>query len=90
MECSPPDVNGTDTRVMAVELHLHLTRGEDHRLSGTARTADGSEVRSFSGTLELMRVFEELVPIQAATPETAGAGPRSERTPTDTSQPTQE
>ena len=67
MECSPPDVNGTTTGLMAVELHLQLTRDDDHRLSGIARTADGSEVRSFSGTLELMRVFEELVPIQTDT-----------------------
>jgi hypothetical protein len=29
---------------------------------GTVHTISGSEIHRFSGTLELMRVFEELVP----------------------------
>ncbi len=60
---------------MAVDLYLHVTRGEDNRLSGTARAANGSDVRVFSGTLELMRVFEELVPIQRE----VGANDRNSR-----------
>jgi hypothetical protein len=49
---------------VAVELVLHVTRGEDNRLSGTVRPVNGTDIRVFSGTLELMRVFEELVPMQ--------------------------
>jgi hypothetical protein len=45
-----------------VQLLLHVERGEDNRLSGTVRVPDAPEVRAFSGTLELMRAFEELVP----------------------------
>jgi hypothetical protein len=47
---------------MAVRLIMQVTRGEDNRLTGTVRVADGVDARDFSGTLELMRVFEELVP----------------------------
>jgi hypothetical protein len=46
----------------AVELVMLVTRGDGDRLSGTVRLADGGADREFSGTLELMRVFEELVP----------------------------
>jgi hypothetical protein len=49
---------------MPVALRIHVSRGEDNRLSGTVSTTDEAEVRSFSGTLELMRVFEELVPVE--------------------------
>jgi hypothetical protein len=48
--------------LVTVNLRLEVTRGEDNRLSGTVRTDTGAEARAFSGTLELMRVFEELVP----------------------------
>jgi hypothetical protein len=54
-----------------VDLHLHVTRGEDNRLSGTVRA--GANAQSFSGTLELMRVFEELVPVEADAAEIAAA-----------------
>jgi mevalonate pyrophosphate decarboxylase len=47
---------------VTVDLILQVTRTADNRLSGTVRTISGSEARSFSGTLELMWVFEELVP----------------------------
>jgi hypothetical protein len=47
-----------------VDLRLQVSRDEDERLSGTVTGA--GEVRSFSGVLELMRVFEDLVP---TTPE---------------------
>jgi hypothetical protein len=47
---------------MAVQLVMVVTRGEGKRLSGTVRLAGGGDARAFSGTLELMRVFEDLVP----------------------------
>ena len=50
--------------LVTVDLRLRVTRGEDERLSGTVSGA--GKVRSFSGVLELMRVFEDLVP---ATPD---------------------
>jgi hypothetical protein len=60
---------------MPVALRIDVSRGEDNRLSGTVSTTDDAvEVRSFSGTLELMRVFEELVPVESATAE-ADASP---------------
>ena len=47
---------------MTVNLLLHVSRSEDNRLSGTVRSGNEAEEHPFSGTLELMRVFEELVP----------------------------
>ena len=47
---------------MAVEILLRVTRGERDRLDGTASVSGDPEIREFSGVLELMRVFEELVP----------------------------
>ena len=55
-----------------MDLHLQVERGEDNRLSGTVRVRDASESREFSGTLELMRAFEELVPVQASASEVGG------------------
>jgi hypothetical protein len=52
---------------LVVDLLLHVTRGEDNRLSGTVCTAGGADGHPFSGTLELMRVFEDLVPIDRDT-----------------------
>lgn len=49
-----------------VDLRLQVTRDEDERLSGTVTGA--GEVRTFSGVLELMRVFEDLVPAAPAHP----------------------
>jgi hypothetical protein len=45
---------------VTVDLQLRVTRDEHERLSGTV--AGAGEVRRFSGVLELMRVFEDLVP----------------------------
>jgi hypothetical protein len=50
-----------------VELVMQVTRGNDDRLTGTVRTETDAVVHEFSGTLELMRVFEELVPVDVAT-----------------------
>jgi hypothetical protein len=57
---------------VAVEILLRVTRGEGDRLDGSASVSGDPEVREFSGVLELMRVFEELVPGD----ETARPGPR--------------
>jgi hypothetical protein len=47
---------------VTVEILLRVTRGDDDRLDGSASVVGHPEVREFSGTLELMRVFEDLVP----------------------------
>jgi hypothetical protein len=53
---------------LQVALVMHVSRGDDNRLSGTVQTVrdpdlrEEAGLREFSGTLELMRVFEELVP----------------------------
>jgi hypothetical protein len=59
---------------LSVELVMRVSRGEDNRLTGTVRTTRDAGDREFSGTLELMRVFEELVPIERAgrQPEASG------------------
>ncbi len=45
---------------------MRVSRGEDDRLTGTVETTGGVDVREFSGMLELMRVFEDLVPTDCA------------------------
>ncbi len=60
---------------MAVDLHLQVSRSADNRLSGTVCLPDGRDAHAFSGTLELMRVFEELVP-PGVDESVAGAGER--------------
>jgi CHASE1-domain containing sensor protein len=45
-----------------LELIMQVSRSAEDRLSGTVRLRQGSELHHFSGTLELMRVFEDLVP----------------------------
>jgi hypothetical protein len=45
-----------------LELVMQVSRSAEDRLSGTVRLREGSELHHFSGTLELMRVFEDLVP----------------------------
>jgi hypothetical protein len=52
----------TAGRLVAVEILLRVRRGAGDRLDGGACISGGSEVREFSGMLELMRVFEELIP----------------------------
>jgi len=46
-----------------LELVMQVSRSTENRLSGTVRLREGSELHHFSGTLELMRVFEDLVPM---------------------------
>ena len=46
-----------------VELVMQVSRGDDNRLTGSVRSAWDPEGREFSGMLELMRVFEDLVPV---------------------------
>jgi hypothetical protein len=57
-----------------VELVMRVSRGEDNRLTGTVRTTRDAGAREFSGTLELQRVFEELVPIERAGPQPEASG----------------
>lgn len=74
----------TDTagRLVAVEILLRLRRGAGDRLDGSARISDGTEVREFSGMLELMRVFEELVPVQQPPTDAVADDASSGRPPT--------
>ena len=41
---------------------MQISRAQDDRLSGTVRRTPSPDPRAFSGTLELMRVLEDLVP----------------------------
>jgi hypothetical protein len=52
----------TAGRLVAVEILLRVRRGAGDRLDGSACISGGTDVREFSGMLELMRVFEELIP----------------------------
>jgi hypothetical protein len=63
---------------VTIELILQVSRSAENRLSGSVRSAKDSELHHFSGTLELMRVFEDLVPFvpEAGLPLSAGAGAR--------------
>jgi hypothetical protein len=63
----------TAGRLVAVEILLRVTRGAGDRLDGSACISGGRDVREFSGMLELMRVFEELVPALGQ-PKDLGAG----------------
>ena len=61
---------------MTVELVMLVARGEDDRLSGFMRRAEGGDARRTSpARFELMRVFEELVPV-------GGDAREPDRTPT--------
>jgi hypothetical protein len=55
-----------------VELTMLVTRSEDNHLSGTVRS--GAETHDFSGMLELMRVFEELVQAEVSATTATSAG----------------
>ena len=59
---------GDYERLGAVNLLLRVKRGSDDRLTGTVQTTSREDMHPFSGTLELMRVFEELVPAQRGAP----------------------
>lgn len=63
---------------VTIELILQVSRSAEDRLSGTVRSARDPELHHFSGTLELMRVFEDLVPFvpEAGPPVSTGARPR--------------
>jgi hypothetical protein len=56
-----------------VDLLMQVSRGDDNRLSGTIRLAHGPDAREFSGMLELIRAFEELVPFGEPSADAAGA-----------------
>lgn len=62
---------------MAIEILLRVTRGAGDRLDGSAQLASGSEVREFSGMLELMRVFEDLIPADGSDGERRHGQPPS-------------
>jgi hypothetical protein len=64
---------------VTIELVLQVTRSAENRLSGTVRSATDSELHHFSGTLELMRVFEDLVPFvpEGGLPVSTGAAGQS-------------
>ena len=53
----------TTGKCVAVEILLRVTRGAGDRLDGSASVIGHSDVREFSGMLELMRVFEDLIPV---------------------------
>jgi hypothetical protein len=52
-----------------VDLVLRVARSTDNRLTGTVAVDGTDDARDFSGTLELMRVFEDLVPAAPANGE---------------------
>jgi len=58
-----------------MRVTLDIVRSRDGRLEGTAATETGTE-HPFSGTLELLRVLEDLEPVR---PTDAGTVPRSPR-----------
>jgi hypothetical protein len=60
---------------VTIELILQVTRSAENRLSGTVRSGRDPELHRFSGTLELMRVFEDLVPFvpDGGVPASTGA-----------------
>jgi hypothetical protein len=51
-----------------VDLLLRVARSTDNRLTGTVTVNGSANARDFSGTLELMRAFEELVPVVPVVP----------------------
>jgi hypothetical protein len=65
----------TAGRLVAVEILLRVRRGVGDRLDGSACISGGTDVREFSGMLELMRVFEELIPADDERIDARGAGP---------------
>jgi hypothetical protein len=61
---------------VTTELILQVSRSAENRLSGTVRSGRDSELHRFSGTLELMRVFEDLIPFVADPHESGVSGAR--------------
>jgi hypothetical protein len=62
----------SDSPANATDLILQVSRDPENRLNGTVRTAGEAETHTFSGTLELMRVFEDLVPGAWSVPKPSG------------------
>ena len=60
---------------MEVEILLRVTRGAGDRLDGSASVIGDPDVREFSGMLELMRVFEDLIPAEDAGGRAGDADP---------------
>ena len=58
--------------LVTVDLLMKVSRGEDNRLSGTISLAHGPDARAFSGMLELIRAFEELVPVSEVAMDRSG------------------
>jgi len=71
-------------RLVAVEILLRVTRGPGDRLDGSACISGAIDVREFSGMLELMRVFEELIPTLEPSTAARIADPPPDAWPTDT------
>jgi hypothetical protein len=74
----------TAGRLVAVEILLRVRRGAGDRLDGSACISGGTDVREFSGMLELMRVFEELVPALRQPTDLGAHDPPPDGPPTDT------
>ena len=60
---------------VTVTLMMEVSRDAGQRLSGRISDVQNLQQRDFSGTLELMRVFEDLVPSEANPGSDEGAGP---------------
>ena len=72
--CNPG--GGPKELPVTLKLEVEVTRDVDQRLIGTVRLDDRQ--LAFDGTLELMRVFEELVPsVVGDDPDQGGSGARS-------------
>jgi hypothetical protein len=71
-------------RLVAVEILLRVRRGAGDRLDGSASIRGGRDVREFSGMLELMRVFEELIPAYDERTDTRVGDPPPDEPRTDT------
>jgi hypothetical protein len=70
---------------VTIEILLRVTRDAGDRLYGSAKLTGGSEAREFSGMLELMRVFDDLIPPVRGEPDrspaAAGVNPSADRSP---------
>lgn len=53
---------------------MYISRSKDDRLTGRVRVGDTPDLHEFSGTLELLRVFEDLVPPEQSGTEDDSAG----------------
>jgi hypothetical protein len=73
----------TAGRLVVVEILLRVRRGAGDRLDGSACISGGTDVREFSGMLELMRAFEELIPARDEQAEAPVGDPPSDDPHTD-------